>query len=92
MCGGKNRGSGAAGAGGEQGSEEVRGKSYMLGLEEVSRRVAEAWDRGAGEVCMQGGIHPDFTGDTYLRRGPAHPRRTSTLPAILRSRGAHRRS
>ena len=61
------------GRGGPQGNEEVRGKSYMLGLEEVSRRVAEAWERGAEEVCMQGGIHPDFTGDTYLRRGPDHP-------------------
>ena len=33
----------------------------------MARRTAEAWDRGATEVCMQGGIHPDFTGDTYLR-------------------------
>jgi FO synthase len=32
----------------------------------VARRVGEAWDRGAVEVCMQGGIHPDFTGETYL--------------------------
>ena len=30
------------------------------------RRAEEAWDRGATEVCMQGGIHPDYTGDTYL--------------------------
>lgn len=36
-------------------------------MEEIQRRVAEAWDRGATEVCLQGGIHPDFTGDTYLR-------------------------
>jgi Radical SAM superfamily len=28
--------------------------------------VAEAWDRGASEVCLQGGIHPDFSGSTYL--------------------------
>ena len=32
----------------------------------VRRRVAEAWARGATEVCMQGGIHPEFTGETYL--------------------------
>jgi FO synthase len=32
----------------------------------VARRVAEAWARGATEVCMQGGIHPDYTGETYL--------------------------
>jgi hypothetical protein len=48
-------------------SEELRGAPYLVTLEEVSRRTAEAWDRGATEVCMQGGIHPDFTGDTYLR-------------------------
>ena len=31
-----------------------------------ARRVREAWERGATEVCMQGGIHPRFTGETYL--------------------------
>ena len=30
------------------------------------RRTVEAWQRGATEVCMQGGIHPDYTGDTYV--------------------------
>jgi FO synthase len=33
----------------------------------VGRRAAEAWARGATEVCLQGGIHPDFDGDSYLR-------------------------
>lgn len=33
----------------------------------MTKRAADAWRRGATEVCMQGGIHPDFTGDTYLR-------------------------
>jgi FO synthase len=47
-------------------SENLRGKSYILSLEEIGRRAAEAWSRGATEVCMQGGIHPDFTGQTYL--------------------------
>ncbi|HVS13882.1 MAG TPA: 5-amino-6-(D-ribitylamino)uracil--L-tyrosine 4-hydroxyphenyl transferase CofH [Thermoanaerobaculia bacterium] len=47
-------------------SENLRGKPYDLELEEIARRVREAWDRGATEVCMQGGIHPDYTGDTYL--------------------------
>ena len=28
-------------------------------------RSVEAWERGATEVCLQGGIHPDFTGDFY---------------------------
>ena len=46
--------------------EELRGKAYDLDLAEVARRAAEAWARGATEVCMQGGIHPDYTGDTYL--------------------------
>jgi FO synthase len=46
--------------------EDLRGPAYDLQLEEVSRRVAEAWDRGATEVCMQGGIHPGYTGETYL--------------------------
>ena len=44
----------------------LRGAPYLLDLAEVRRRVAEAWARGATEVCMQGGIHPDFTGETYL--------------------------
>lgn len=47
-------------------SENLRGRPYDIGLEEIGRRVAEAWDRGATEVCMQGGIHPDYTGQTYL--------------------------
>jgi len=48
-------------------SENLRGRPYDLDLEEVSRRVSEAWARGATEVCMQGGIHPDYTGATYLK-------------------------
>jgi len=45
----------------------LRGTPYDLPLEEIERRVDEAWARGATEVCMQGGIHPDYTGDTYLQ-------------------------
>jgi FO synthase len=45
---------------------QLRGKPYDLALEEVARRAIEAWQRGATEVCMQGGIHPHYTGDTYL--------------------------
>jgi FO synthase len=44
----------------------LRGAAYDLALDEVARRVAEAHERGATEVCMQGGIHPDYTGETYL--------------------------
>lgn len=79
-------------------AENARDTAYLLPLEEIQRRVAEAWDRGATEVCLQGacpaamrwscvmcggrnraadcgytrwrwpagGIHPDFTGRTYL--------------------------
>ncbi len=47
-------------------SENLRGAPYDLPLEEIERRVREAWARGATEVCMQGGIHPDYTGRTYL--------------------------
>ncbi|MFO1159214.1 MAG: 5-amino-6-(D-ribitylamino)uracil--L-tyrosine 4-hydroxyphenyl transferase CofH [Reyranellaceae bacterium] len=45
--------------------EDLRGAPYDLALEEVSRRAVEAWQRGATEVCLQGGIHPDYTGETY---------------------------
>ena len=48
-------------------AEAARGASYLLPPAEVGRRAAEAWARGATEVCLQGGIHPDFDGDTYLR-------------------------
>ena len=47
-------------------SENLRGRPYDLDLDEIRRRVREAWERGATEVCMQGGIHPDYTGRTYL--------------------------
>jgi FO synthase len=47
-------------------SEDLRGRPYNLDLDEIRRRVAEAWERGATEVCMQGGINPDYTGHTYL--------------------------
>ena len=47
-------------------TEQLRGKAYVLDLDEVAARAAEAWQRGATEVCMQGGIHPHFTGQTYL--------------------------
>ncbi|MCS0493668.1 5-amino-6-(D-ribitylamino)uracil--L-tyrosine 4-hydroxyphenyl transferase CofH [Ancylobacter sp. MQZ15Z-1] len=47
-------------------NEHLRGKPYELDLGEIQRRALEAWERGATEVCMQGGIHPDFSGETYL--------------------------
>jgi len=47
-------------------SENLRGRPYDISAEEIAHRCSEAWQRGATEVCMQGGIHPDYTGQTYL--------------------------
>jgi FO synthase len=47
-------------------SENLRGRPYDLSLEEIQRRAVEAWDRGAVELCLQGGIHPAYDGSTYL--------------------------
>jgi len=47
-------------------SENLRGRPYTLSMDEIARRARAAWDRGATEVCMQGGIEPGFTGRTYL--------------------------
>ncbi len=47
-------------------SEALRGAPYDVSMEEILRRVDEARMRGATEVCMQGGIHPSYTGETYL--------------------------
>jgi FO synthase len=40
--------------------------AYTLSLEQVADRAAQAWDVGAVEVCMQGGIHPDLPGTAYF--------------------------
>jgi FO synthase len=47
-------------------SLNLRGTPYLLDREEIQRRVVEAVDCGATEVCLQGGIHPDFDGAYYL--------------------------
>ena len=47
-------------------AENLRGRPYDLSHDEIKRRVVEAWARGGTEVCMQGGIHPEYTGETYL--------------------------
>ena len=63
--------------------EALRGAPYDLELEEIVRRAHEAWDRGATEVCLQGGIHPrlhrrdlsrHLPGDQGGGAGDAHPR------------------
>jgi FO synthase len=47
-------------------AENLRGPAYLLGREEILRRCHEAWARGGTEVCLQGGIHPGFTGQWYI--------------------------
>jgi len=49
-----------------RGAADLRGPAYNLELDEVARRTVEAAAAGATEVCLQGGIHPSFTGQTYL--------------------------
>jgi len=44
----------------------LRGAPYLVPLDEIVRRCGEAWERGGTEVCLQGGIHPAFTGDFYV--------------------------
>ena len=46
--------------------EDLTEKPYNRGIDEVVAMAAEAVERGATEVCLQGGIHPDYTGETYL--------------------------
>ncbi|MDQ3106739.1 MAG: 5-amino-6-(D-ribitylamino)uracil--L-tyrosine 4-hydroxyphenyl transferase CofH, partial [Actinomycetota bacterium] len=47
-------------------SLNLRGTPYLLEVDEITRRVAEAEALGATEVCLQGGIHPSFDGDYYI--------------------------
>jgi FO synthase len=47
-------------------SEILRDQPYLLTQDDITEICRDAWRRGATEVCMQGGIHPEFTGDTYL--------------------------
>jgi len=47
-------------------SLNLRGTPYLLTLDDIADRVIEAAAAGATEVCLQGGIHPDFDGDYYI--------------------------
>jgi FO synthase len=47
-------------------SLNLRGTPYLLTLDDIAARVREAWELGATEVTLQGGIHPDFDGDYYI--------------------------
>ncbi|MFF1544006.1 bifunctional FO biosynthesis protein CofGH [Streptomyces sp. NPDC058291] len=40
--------------------------AYTLSLDQVADRAQQAWELGAVEVCMQGGIHPDLPGTAYF--------------------------
>jgi FO synthase len=47
-------------------SLNLRGTPYLLTLDDIQNRVREAWELGATEVTLQGGIHPSFDGDYYI--------------------------
>jgi FO synthase len=46
-------------------TKKERGPAYNIDHAEIARRTVEAWERGATEVCLQGGIHPSYDGHTY---------------------------
>ena len=48
-------------------SLNLRGDPYLMSIADIVQRAREAWDKGATEVTLQGGIHPEFTGDFYVR-------------------------
>ena len=64
----------------------LRGAPYLVPLDEIVRRAEEAWERGATEVCLQGGIHPAFTGEYYAERRPERSRTPSRRSTCTRSR------
>jgi len=47
-------------------SLNLRGDPYLLSLDDIAERTMEAAEAGATEVCLQGGIHPNFDGDYYI--------------------------
>ena len=47
-------------------SLNLRGDPYLLTLDDIAERTVEAAEAGATEVCLQGGIHPNFDGDYYI--------------------------
>jgi FO synthase len=53
--------------------------AYTLSLSEVADRAQEAWEAGATEVCMQGGIHPDLPGTAYFDIARAVKERTPEM-------------
>ena len=55
--------------------------AYTLSLDQVADRAQQAWDVGAVEVCMQGGIHPDLPGTAYFDIAKAVKERVHATPA-----------
>jgi FO synthase len=47
-------------------SLNLRGTPYLLTLDDIAQRAVAAWDLGATEVTLQGGIHPNFDGNYYI--------------------------
>ncbi len=47
-------------------SLDLKEKPYTLSPEDVLNRTIEAHKNGASEVCLQGGIHPSYTGNFYI--------------------------
>ena len=60
-------------------SLDQRETPYLMTVDEVVDRAEEAWRRGATEVCLQGGIHPDFTGAFYVDLVTAIKERTPEM-------------
>jgi len=53
----------------------LRGKPYLLDMDVIAERARAAWEAGATEVCLQGGIHPSSTGSTtWPSAGPSKQR------------------
>ncbi len=48
-------------------SLNLKEKPYSIEIQEVVDRTVEAYEMGASEVCLQGGIHPNYTGEFYLK-------------------------
>ena len=47
-------------------ADEGDERAYFLSMDEVAERTVEAWEIGATEVCMQGGMHPEIDGNFYV--------------------------
>jgi FO synthase len=53
--------------------------AYTLSLSQIGDRAVEAWEAGATEVCMQGGIHPDLPGTAYFEIASEVKKRTPDM-------------